>query len=548
MLARRYDLDPKAIAAGGYGTVFKATDKHCEGRVVAVKKCVCVDEAAVQQIRNEATIMQQMDHPSICRIFEVYQEGTTLWLVMEYCEGGEVFARIVDSEEGKLTERTTADIIKQIACALKYSHGLGIAHRDLKPENVCFVGADEADTAVKVIDWGLSSQFLIKKMKSTVGSATYSAPEVLEAKGTHSYSSACDLWSLGVTAYVSLVGKPPFWGGNAQRLKMMYNERYPMEGPEWRSISADAKDFIRGLLKATPLMRTPIDDVLRHPFLQSKRAWDLEPSQVRKVLDNMLLAGSASRFFGICMASAARQLDNRSLEGIHKVFAEFDTKCDGEIDLAELQEAFKQSYGADSEVLAQVEHVFAKLDLDGSQSISYTEFCAAGMGEELCMQEEVLWSAFKAFDVCDNDGIISAGEIQHVLSTGDSNASLPKGLCEKVAREVVETYDVDHNGGIDFSEFKRMMRSCTEGARQTYELLVHADSLANVDTSSSEESSGSDAESSEVPAQIRRMTSADMVKNIHGKKKGRSWARRFLNMMAHATRRSSRHGGEVMAL
>jgi len=193
-------------------------------------------------------------------------------------------------------------------------------------------------------------------------------------------------------------------------------------------------------------------------------------------------------------------------------------------------------------VLAQVEQVFAKLDLDGTQKISYTEFCAAAMGEELCMQDAVLRAAFTSFDVQDDDGIISASEIQHVLAKGDRKASFPKVLCEKVACRVVEEFDANHDGGIDFEEFKHMMRSRAQGPREVYQLLVQADTPAKVETSSSEDANLEVAR--EVPAlrgQDRSGISTTMPGNSTtrpgNRRKGRSWASRFLNMAARVKQR-----------
>mmetsp|Transcript_28140 Transcript_28140/g.51556 ORF Transcript_28140/g.51556 Transcript_28140/m.51556 type:complete len:603 (-) Transcript_28140:351-2159(-) len=541
-ISQRYDIDHQELASGGYGKVFKAKDKQCAGRLVAIKRCVAVDEKALQTFTKEALIMQEMDHPSICRIFELYQEGKKLDLVMEYCEGGEVFDRIKESPQGRLAEQTTRDIVRQVACALKYSHRRGIAHRDLKPENICFCNSDETDTHVKVIDWGLSTQFLLSKMKSPVGSEFYRAPEVSQADGRQTYTSSCDLWSLGVLVYVMISGKPPFWGGPTQQIRMMRSERYPMAGRDWDPVSSDAKDFIRKLLKAAPSQRMPVEDVLAHPFLQRRSESVIERSQVRKVLDSMLQAGKVSRFFSICMASAARQLDNRSLHSIRNIFSELDRNCDGVLSLSEVQEAFWQSFGKDHEVLAQVEQVFAKLDLDGTQKISYTEFCAAAMGEELCMQDAVLRAAFTSFDVQDDDGIISASEIQHVLAKGDRKASFPKVLCEKVACRVVEEFDANRDGGIDFEEFKHMMHSRAQGPREVYQILVQADTLAKVETSSSEDANLEVAR--EVPAlrgQDRSGISTTMPGNSTtrpaNQRKGRSWASRFLNMAARVKQR-----------
>merc|ERR1719230_676470 len=154
---------------------------------------------------------------------------------MEYLEGGDVFGKV---KGGTLKEQDVADIIGQVARSLKYAHSCGVAHRDLKPENICFVGRNT--THVKVIDWGLSSEFVKGKMKSSVGSPTYSGPEVHSAQGEVVYTSACDLWSLGVLTYVMLCGKPPFWGSPHKQMKTMMAEQYPMEKNEWLQISDSA--------------------------------------------------------------------------------------------------------------------------------------------------------------------------------------------------------------------------------------------------------------------------------------------------------------------
>merc|ERR1719359_2837751 len=118
---------------------------------------------------------------------------------------------------------------------------------------MCF--CNDRTTHVKVIDWGLSSDFVKGKMKSSVGSPTYSGPEVHSAQGQLVYTSACDLWSLGVLTYVMISGKPPFWGAPEKQFKKMLKEDFPMRDGEWLLVSDSAKDFIRRLLKAKPSER-----------------------------------------------------------------------------------------------------------------------------------------------------------------------------------------------------------------------------------------------------------------------------------------------------
>jgi len=374
----RYQIDINQIASGGYGKVYKAADKQCKGRVVAIKKVLGSDESTASQYMKEAQIMQELDHPGICKLFEVYQENDTLFFVLEFLGGGDLFDRIISEQ---MSEAQIGDILRQVACALKYAHSCGVAHRDLKPENICVCSHDT--TQVKVIDWGLSSDFCKGKMKSAVGSAAYSAPEVSSAKGQVAYTSACDLWSLGVMTYVMICGKPPFWGSYTLQMKKMMAEQYPMQDGVWPQVSESAKDFIRRLLKADPRNRMTTDEALSHAFLIRRPEDKVDMSQMQLVLSN-IVTFSASQCFSPCMTSAARQLSHSQENTIRKVFMELDADNDGVLQLPDVVAAFSATFGEDSVEVQQSQHIFSKLDLDRTGTLAYTEFCIAAMGSEIC--------------------------------------------------------------------------------------------------------------------------------------------------------------------
>merc|ERR1711971_243340 len=167
----RYQMDKKEIGSGGYGKVFIATDKEFGQKKVAIKKVnknMCMsDPKKLDALHKEVQIMKELDHPNICKLLETYETQQVMYFVMECCEGGEVFDRIMDA--GTISEQKTANIIRQVCSALLYAHHRGIAHRDLKPENICFVDADPNKTQVKVIDWGLGFYFGQGRMSSAVG-------------------------------------------------------------------------------------------------------------------------------------------------------------------------------------------------------------------------------------------------------------------------------------------------------------------------------------------------------------------------------------------
>lgn len=452
----RYKLDKLTVGEGGYGTVCLAWDTK-SGRQVAVKKVTKRegDQARTETFHREIALMKELDHPSICKLLETFESGPHIFFVMECCEGGEVFDRIIDN--GFVSEAITADIIRQLASAVRYAHGRKICHRDLKPENLVFLTKDKGDNRIKLIDWGLSIGFADGKiMRSSVGSMTYTAPEVMTAMEVNAYTEACDLWSLGVVAYVMLAGKPPFWGGEKNHLQCAREERYPMDYAPWPTVSNEARDFIKRLLKAEPAMRMSIEDACNHPWLTSN-VYSEDSAAQAAVLQNMKHFSNAGIFTALCITSVARQLDHKRLQGIHQVFRAMDKNGDGYLCIDEVREGFKAVHGEDSDEYREIERTFKGLDLDASGIIDYTEFCAAGMGQHTAVQEESIWAAFKTFDI-DNTDTISAAELKRVLANADVNNVWSQQVCARVAGKLMAKHDANGDGVVDFKEFMGVMR------------------------------------------------------------------------------------------
>uniref|UniRef100_A0A7S4QY70 non-specific serine/threonine protein kinase n=1 Tax=Alexandrium monilatum TaxID=311494 RepID=A0A7S4QY70_9DINO len=462
-ITRRYRISAHDIGAGSFGQVFVAEDRLVRDRLVAIKKVFAPDANSKASFKREVSLMKHLDHPAICKIMETYEKGQTMYIVMEYCEGGQVFDWI--TEHGLIEENVTMRIIRQVVGALKYAHSKAVAHRDLKPENICLCSKEAADCRVMVIDWGVGFFFGLSRMRSAVGSVTYAAPEVRRAADGAEYSSECDLWSLGVVIYVMLSGRPPFWGKS--QFRKMLAEEYPMSGTEWDAISDDAKSLIRSLLRADPSERLSINEVAQHPWLQDHTVRvDLGVSA--QVLSNLRQFSRASQIFSLGAASVARQLDHRGLRDVHRVFSEMDANGDGVLELKEVREAFERVFGSDSEKLRDLEGVFRSVDFDGSGTIDYTEFCAAGVWERMSLEEDVLRAAFKAFDH-EDDGRITKAEMQQVLCSADVKQMWSREVCDEAAQEVMQEYDVDGDGSIDFDEWVCLMRDNAERCYRGWE-------------------------------------------------------------------------------
>merc|ERR1719387_470124 len=132
-----------------------------------------------EDLQAEIDIMRVLDHPNIVRLQETFEDKRYIYLVMELCEGGELFDRIVESKH--FTEHLAAICARQMLLALNYMHQNLIMHRDLKPENFLLATkADIEDTPLKLIDFGISKRFKPGQFAtSKTGTPMYIAPEVL---------------------------------------------------------------------------------------------------------------------------------------------------------------------------------------------------------------------------------------------------------------------------------------------------------------------------------------------------------------------------------
>ena len=184
------------------------------------------------------------------------------YIVMEYCNGGELFEHIMD--RGKFSERQAARVVRRVVGALKHLHDLKICHRDLKPENLIF---DKSSNDVRLIDFGLSKiANHEEELETKVGTPYYVAPEVLKGK----YNVQCDMWSVGVITYIMLCGYPPFYGDNNKEIfKKILTCDYKFYEDEWKHISKEAVHFVRKLIIVDTEVRMSAEEALKHPWLKT---------------------------------------------------------------------------------------------------------------------------------------------------------------------------------------------------------------------------------------------------------------------------------------
>ncbi|KAM5331004.1 maternal embryonic leucine zipper kinase isoform 1-T4 [Glossophaga mutica] len=257
-LLQYYELY-ETIGTGGFAKV-KLARHILTGEMVAIK---IMDKNALgsdlPRIKTEIDALKNLRHQHICQLYHVLETANKIFIVLEYCPGGELFDYIISQD--RLLEEEARVVFRQIVSAVAYVHSQGYAHRDLKPENLLF---DEYHK-VKLIDFGLCGKPKGNKdyhLQTCCGSLAYAAPELIQGK---SYlGSEADVWSMGILLYVLMCGFLPFDDDNVMVLyKKIMRGKY--EIPKWLSPSSIL--LLQQMLQVDPKKRISVKNLLNHPWV-----------------------------------------------------------------------------------------------------------------------------------------------------------------------------------------------------------------------------------------------------------------------------------------
>ncbi len=253
----------ETIGTGGMGTVYKALDLLAENRVVALKVLKeenFASEAHKKRFRNEAAVIDQLDHPNIVQILERGQTDEHLYIAMELVEGITLARRI--REQGPLPIPDALEIMTQVAGALERIHGHSIVHRDLKPENIIVAASGSQAGRVKLLDFGLAINPAHSRLTESgivIGTLHYMPPERLS---TGASAQPGDIYSLGMIFYEMLTTLKPFAGDDTlDVVKKILNDLPPPLERE-RSESPPALcELITRMIEKDPAYRPLIAEV-----------------------------------------------------------------------------------------------------------------------------------------------------------------------------------------------------------------------------------------------------------------------------------------------
>ena len=433
------------LGCGAYAKVLKVRNKNTNIEY-ACKELLKSGISDLESFNKEISILSTLDHPNIIKLYETCENEECIYLIMELCNGGELFDYLISrlEQQQTFTEKEVAHIFKQLMSAVSYCHSNKISHRDLKPENILLshTSSSSSSLQIKVIDFGVSHVLTEDNhvMYEQVGTAYYIAPEVLNG----SYDHMCDIWSCGVILYVLLCGLPPFNGETDEKIFEAIKQGnfcYPNE--LWGNISNDVKDLISKMLCAED-SRLTAEEVMKHPWVVNEAPNAKDDIELNINLNSFKTYLASNKLKKAVITYIANRLSDDEVCKLKQTFKDIDTSGDGMISLDELKNAMKRTKNVN---MKNIEMIFKQIDTDNSGVINYTEFIAACLDKETYTQESKLKEAFRLFDL-DGDGKVSKYEIMEVLKHEKSFGFVDK---------LLEQYDTNKDGQIDYEEFKAMI-------------------------------------------------------------------------------------------
>ncbi|KAG7805689.1 hypothetical protein KL921_005392 [Ogataea angusta] len=252
----------RTLGTGFFGRVHLVRSNH-NGRYYAMKvfrKRKIVKSKQIEHTNDERRILSVLQHPFITRMWGTFQDTKSIFMIMDYIEGGELFSLLRKSKV--FPNQVAKFYAAEVLLALEYLHSKNIVYRDLKPENILLTRTGH----IKLTDFGFA-----KEVETTTytlcGTPDYIAPEVIAVQP---YNKAVDWWSFGILIYEMLIGTTPFYDTSPIKI---YEKISKCEYDIPQFIESDAKSLIRGLVMKDVTfrlgnLRHGVDDIKYHPWFQ----------------------------------------------------------------------------------------------------------------------------------------------------------------------------------------------------------------------------------------------------------------------------------------
>ncbi|CAK8985372.1 unnamed protein product [Durusdinium trenchii] len=446
-----YEMDQHDLGRGSYGAVKRAKVKGT-GATRAVKvigKDRCTQGFGA--LKNEIFISKKVDHPNVVKLYEIFEDNENLYLVLELCSAGHLFAYI-RAQRSPLKDHQSVVIMRQVLQGVNYLHSCHIVHRDLKPQNILVVRSDisrDAGNSLRISDFGLSCEFEPGQvLTAQVGTTAYMAPQVL----LKSYTEICDVWSCGVILHILLSGFLPFLGRDASKESIrreILRGKLKMNGRRWVEVNPAAINLLLKMLKVNPEDRLTAQQACQHPYLNLTRRQDEPPVLPKEdVLEGLQSMHEQNVFKKAALHLIVTMLHDEHTSIPRNTFMKLDANGDGLVSIEELEDFYGECSALDPAMFHE----------EGREAhgISYTTFLAATFDKGQWVGKQVCKAAFTQFDSNGDEHLT----LQELLA---SNSVLGR-LHPLDAEKLLSDLDTNNDGVIDFQEFYTMMRGVSHGA------------------------------------------------------------------------------------
>ena len=509
-----YDVYEKIskLGNGAYGTVYKVKRKNTGTKVMIralkeiSKEKMMVNEQNSLELKNEIEILKKIDHLNIMKIYEFFEDDTNIYLINEYCSGGDV-ANLHDTY-GVFPEFLLKFIMSQVFLAISFLHSNKVVHGDIKRENIAFVYNGEKKTKeefekffekifkdkeiqdeineasgmvnlseeakkiimelcnyeIKILDFGSAKMKkrdkIREKLKGIIGTAYYCSPEVIK----ENYDFECDEWACGVMMYILLSDLAPFPGEDEETIfKNVLSNEINVDIPQLNSISNNCKDLIRQLCDKNTEKRIKSENALKHPFFTNginfanllKGVYSENTKELKKIFRNknphlLKKKYENSKFKDMVVAYIGLNFPDKEVtQKAKKIFLEISG---GNKHFLITKETFVSRFEKVFKNLSkkEIEELFDSIDQNETGNIEYEEIIRALSDKKKLLSDKNLREAFNFFD-SDNSGFITWNEIAQIIyPEGEIPYNIMKEFLEEIGQK-------DETIKINFWEFKKIL-------------------------------------------------------------------------------------------
>ena len=499
----------KFLGEGAFGSVFKVKRKHSGTREIIralkeiSKEALNENLQSEEELKNEIEVLKNLDHPNIMKIYEFYEDEKNIYLINEFCGGGDIAG--LNDKYGNFPEILVKYVMFQVFLAISFLHSNKVVHADIKRENIAFVHSDEnkdkkdidkffkaffndkdiqyelaeasgleniSDKALdivkelsnyqmKILDFGSArkkKKSYSEKLTGVTGTVYYCSPEVIKEK----YDFECDEWACGVMMYILLTGEPPFQGNNEEEIfSNILNNELNLEHPKLKNVTENCKDLMKKLLMKKANKRILANDALKHNFFKTginignllRGKFKENETILRGMLRRNFSGKKDAKFKEVVIAYISLNFSDQSVEkNARKIFMEMTVGKDKHFLIT--KDIFVEKMGQICRDLSkkELEDLFDKMDENETGNIEYEELIRALTDKEKLLSDKNLKEAFAFFDK-DNNGSITWNEIAEIVYP---EGKIPINTMKEFLEEIGQK---DENMQMDYYEFRRILKS-----------------------------------------------------------------------------------------